>query len=330
MAIGDFVGKFGSFGTGDGQFYIPQGLDADENYIYNFDDTVPNSSKKIQIFNVNSPYNFIDKKVVDGSDFPQANYKGLKVDANYMYLFNGYVRIYNKISPYTFIGKSAQQILGTINFNGLDIDNSYIYQTIGAIGAPAYGTIYIINKNSPFNTISTFTITSDINYLAACCAVDDNYIYVTENEPGIDARVKIFDKNSPYSLIGSFGSFGTGDGQFDLAVGIEVDDLYIYISDLRYSTARSNRIQYFSKTSPYTFIGKWGTTGTGNGQFSHPTYISIKNDLLYVTDRDNYRIQIFNSNPAFIPGARGGGGSGGGASGKRLLHRDLQRRHRNQ
>ena len=52
-----------------------------------------------------------------------------------------------------------------------------------------------------------------------------------------------------------------------------------------------------------------GSGGSGDGQFSHPSGISIKGDVLYVADRDNHRIQKLTSRGEFIHkfGQRGSG-----------------------
>lgn len=46
---------------------------------------------------------------------------------------------------------------------------------------------------------------------------------------------------------------------------------------------------------------KWGTKGTADGQFQGPFGLSIdSNDNIYVTDKNNNRIQIFTSDGQFI------------------------------
>jgi len=53
---------------------------------------------------------------------------------------------------------------------------------------------------------------------------------------------------------------------------------------------------------PPVFLFKWGSEGTGNGQFNHPSGIEIdmSNNDVYVVDPGNYRIQKFDSNGNFI------------------------------
>ncbi len=54
----------------------------------------------------------------------------------------------------------------------------------------------------------------------------------------------------------------------------------------------NNRIQKFDSNG--TFISKWGTPGTSEGQFEEPTGIAVDSlGNVYVVDRGNSRIQVF-------------------------------------
>jgi DNA-binding beta-propeller fold protein YncE len=51
----------------------------------------------------------------------------------------------------------------------------------------------------------------------------------------------------------------------------------------------------------YTFITKWGSQGTGDGQFDYPRGIAVDSSgNVYVADTGNYRIQKFDSSGNFI------------------------------
>jgi DNA-binding beta-propeller fold protein YncE len=61
----------------------------------------------------------------------------------------------------------------------------------------------------------------------------------------------------------------------------------------------NNNIQKF--THDGTFILKWGSKGSGDGQFSIPYSIGIDpSDHVFVVDRENSRIQEFDTNGTFI------------------------------
>ncbi len=98
-------------------------------------------------------------------------------------------------------------------------------------------------------------------------------------------------------LQATWGSFGGGDGQFRSPSGVAIDSSgNVYVTD---SNSQNNRVQKFTSTGE--FITKWGTAGTGNGQFSSgPRGIAIDSlDNVYVSD-GNSRIQKFTSTGQFI------------------------------
>jgi hypothetical protein len=92
-----------------------------------------------------------------------------------------------------------------------------------------------------------------------------------------------------------WGSYGSGNGQFDSPHGIAVDGAgYVYVVD-----QNNNRIQKFNNNG--NFIRKWGTLGSGNGQFEQPLGIAVDKDFnVFVADFNNNRIQKFDSAGNFI------------------------------
>jgi len=93
----------------------------------------------------------------------------------------------------------------------------------------------------------------------------------------------------------SFGSFGTGDGQFNVPGDVAVDDNgNIYVAD-----DYNHRIQKFDSDGNY--LAQWGSFGPGNGQFNQPYRIKYTPDgYLYVGDWGNLRIQIFDTDGNYI------------------------------
>ena len=90
---------------------------------------------------------------------------------------------------------------------------------------------------------------------------------------------------------------------FSRVAGIAFDNAgNIYVSDGTpwHSVDEGNhRIQVFDPEGNYlATIGTSGTVGTGNLQFHGPHHIAIYNNLLYVADGGNHRVQIINvANP---------------------------------
>ena len=104
--------------------------------------------------------------------------------------------------------------------------------------------------------------------------------------------------------ISTFGSPGSGDGQFNGSYGIGIDSSgKVYVVD-----NGNNRVQKFDSNG--NFIAKWGSNGTADGQFEGPNGIGIDSSgKVYVSDNKNNRIQKFDSNGNFITkwGSKGSG-----------------------
>jgi DNA-binding beta-propeller fold protein YncE len=96
-------------------------------------------------------------------------------------------------------------------------------------------------------------------------------------------------------LTTSFGSYGSGDGQFYEPKGIATDATgNIYIVD-----TNNNRVQKFTANGAY--ISKFGSLGSGDGQFNYPIGIAIDaTGNICVTDFFNNRIQTFDSNGNYL------------------------------
>jgi tripartite motif-containing protein 71 len=101
--------------------------------------------------------------------------------------------------------------------------------------------------------------------------------------------------SSTGAFLSSWGSEGTGDGQFQNPLGITVapnGDVYVSDWDLA-------RIQRFSSSGEY--ISQWGSFGSGPGQFMGPKAMAITTGgSLLITDCANSRIQEFTLEGSFV------------------------------
>lgn len=98
-----------------------------------------------------------------------------------------------------------------------------------------------------------------------------------------------------YKIVGKFGKTGTGNGQFATSSnGVAIDRAgVVYIAD-----TDNNRVQVFSKTGG--FLRKWGSIGSGNGQFLRAEDVAVSADgTVWVADDGNGRVQAFSSAGAF-------------------------------
>ena len=91
-----------------------------------------------------------------------------------------------------------------------------------------------------------------------------------------------------YSFITKWGSFGTGDGEFERPDGIAVDSSgNVFVAD-----TENHRIQKFDSNG--NFITKWGSSGTGDGEFDWPDGVAVDSSGdVFVADSGNNRIQKF-------------------------------------
>ena len=130
-------------------------------------------------------------------------------------------------------------------------------------------------------------------------------------------RVQKF--TSTGTFVTSWGSYGSGNGQFYNPYGIAVgSDGYIYVTD-----TNNNRIQKFTNTG--TFVTTWGTYGNGSGQFYYPYGIAVGSDgYVYVADSNNNRIQKFTNTGTFVTTW----GSQAAATANSLAQRDSNRHRR--
>ena len=104
----------------------------------------------------------------------------------------------------------------------------------------------------------------------------------------------------------SFGSKGTGPGQFNRPWGVAVNTH----GEIAVSDWESHRVQVFSTEGRFLF--SFGEEGTGDGQFNKPRGVTYdRDDNLLVVDSNNHRIQQFSRTGQFMrtfgaKGERGG------------------------
>ena len=162
---------------------------------------------------------------------------------------------------------------------------------------------FSISAKLPLKKSGSPILTLDV--LNFPCGITINHshereVVVTEHDAG---RVVVFSASG--KKLRSFGSHGSGQGQFDLAVGVAVDpEGNILVAD-----NKNHRIQKF--TPEGKFLTAVGTKGSGHLQFYYPRGIAFNasNNKLYVTE--THRVQILNSDLTFF-GTFGQRGSGNG------------------
>jgi len=122
------------------------------------------------------------------------------------------------------------------------------------------------------------------------CTNSKNQIIVTETYRN---QVHVFARNG--SHVRSFGSKGSGEGQFDEPWGVCVNSQgHILVAD-----CSNHRICVFD--SEGKFVRNFGSQGSGDGEMKHPYGVSVDHkDNVYVTEDGNHRVSKFSSDDTFV------------------------------
>jgi sugar lactone lactonase YvrE len=287
---GNLILQWGSAGSGNGQFSYPDfiAIDAAGNvYVTDY------FNNRVQKFTSSGTY--LSQFGSGGTGNGQFNgCEGLAIDkAGNLYVgdyFNNRVEKFNSAGVYV----TQWGVNGTGNgqFNGPE-----------GIAVDLAGNVYVCDYSN--NRVQKFTSSgSYISQFGSLGAGNGQF-----NQPGaivIDGvgnlfisdygnnRVQKFNASGVY--LTQWGSTGSGDGQFNGAWGLALDASgNVYVTEYL-----GNRIQKFSGAgavpadAPATLVLRWGSSGSGNGQFGRMRGIACDaSGLVYVADTDNGRIQKF-------------------------------------
>ena len=103
--------------------------------------------------------------------------------------------------------------------------------------------------------------------------------------------VYIFDGED--QIVRKFGSRGSGNGQFSCPAGVAFDsDDHLYVVDYG-----NHRVQKYTIDGKYLL--QFGGEGSENGKVMHPRGLTVHNHKVYVTDCDNKRISVFQTDGKF-------------------------------
>ena len=113
--------------------------------------------------------------------------------------------------------------------------------------------------------------------------------------------------NSDLSFSSSFGSYGSGNRQFQNPWGVTTHSSgCVYVADRNNSC-----VKVFTEEGQ--FLRKFGKKGSGNGELNHPVNVAIdSDDRVYVSDSHNDRVSMFTCQGQFL----GSFGSPGTAPGQ--------------
>lgn len=297
-ADGTFLGKWGSYGSDDGQFNSPSGLTvAPDGTIYVAD----SNNHRIQRFLANGT--FLGKWGSEGSGDGQFSWPtGIAVgsDGTVYVVDSGNHRIQRFSANGTFLGKWGSEGSGNGQFN-----------RPAGIATASDGTVYVVDSSNHriqrFSASGTFlgkwgsegSGNGQFQWPVGIAVTPIGTVYIAD---AWNHRVQQFDAIGTF--LNSWGSMGTGmfDSPFSVAVA---SDGTLYVADTGH-----HRIVHLSAYG--LFLGEWGSYGSGPGQFIYPQDVAVApNGIIYVVESPpgNSRVQYFSPAGNFLgewtPGGNG-------------------------
>ena len=314
---GEFVTKWGSEGSGDGQFGSPSGITVDSSdNVY----VVDSDNQRIQKFTLAEPCPLNTKEIKSGicfvtkwgsegsGDGQFSRPSGITVDSS----DNVYVvdSDNHRIQKFTNEGEFIRM------WGSEGSGDGQFYFTPADIVIDSLDTIYVTDNS---RSIQKFTNEGEfIRMWGSESGEDEQFVSNWPFHIAIDSSDNVYIPNlldhsiqkftNEGEFIRMWGGISTGDGQFFRPFGITVDssdNVYVVDSD-------NQRIQKFTLAEPcplntkeiksgICFVTKWGSFGSGDGQFSAPSGITVdSSDNVYVVDSNNERIQKFTNEGEFI------------------------------
>jgi DNA-binding beta-propeller fold protein YncE len=276
-----YLMKWGSYGTGPGQFYYPRMATIDDGgYIYITD--VGNN--RTQKFDLNG--NFILEWGSGGSGPGQFHSpQGIVVRNGFVYVCD-YTN--NRIQKFDTQGNFVKEWGSKGSLDGQ-------FSNPVGIAIDSQGYLYVSDMSNhriqKFDSDGNFVLKwggygsgdGKFNRQLGIAVDSDDYVYVVEP---YNLRVQKFDTSGNFIL--KWGSVGTGEGQFVSPFNVAVDSKgYIYVSDLNRAD-----VQIFDSEGNY--ITKFGTSGNLPGQFLYPCGMAFDDaGNFYEGDQLNHRVQKF-------------------------------------
>lgn len=198
----------------------------------------------------------------------------------------------NRVKKHDSSGAYVASITATAA-TGVAVDSSGNIYVAHALGTPSG---YLSKFNSSLSNVANAGAA-----LGNHVCTDGTYVFSTRAATHQVVRFS--------AALGSgitFGSSGSGDGQFNTPMGIATDGTYVYVVD-----QGNDRIQKFTTGGAY--IAKWGRSGSDPGEFQTAVGIHYNSvtGTLYVTDSGRDDVQEFTTDGAFL-GSFASAGSGNG------------------
>lgn len=284
-----YVGQIGTGGSGNGELFYPWKMTKDAlGNIYVADA----GNNRIQKFD--SGGNYISQFGTAGSgDGEFATPNSIAIDTNGDIIVsdtnNQRVQIFNSSGVYqTKFGSSGSDILQFANPTGLLVNGNDLY--------------VVDNNNHRIQKLS-------LNLTVLTPNPPTNVVAIPSNGSAeISFNAPVFTGNSnitEYTIISNpDGIIATTTATSTTISGLTngVDYTFtVKASNYLYTSASSTASSAIRVNKKYVFVLKFGTSGSGNGQFSGPVDIDVDSlGYIYVSEQDNNRVQKFDSNGNYV------------------------------
>ncbi|HUU49295.1 MAG TPA: fibronectin type III domain-containing protein, partial [Nitrosopumilaceae archaeon] len=307
-----FVDEFGGKGTDNGKFNLPTAVvfDTDSNLLYVAD----SGNDRIQIIDVegncsgttkladngNDDVCFVDKFGTSGNgdgEFDLPSGLALDTSTNYLYVAD--------------TENNRIQIID-VDGNCKSTDDEYLIDDVCFVDE--FGTSG--SGSGRFNSPTGLALHTN-SHILFVADTDNHKIQIIDVDGNCSGTAKLADADNDICFEDEFGGSGTGDGKLKSPLGLTLD----ISSDILYIADTDNeRIQIIdvdgncsgtakladNGNNDVCFEDKFGKNGSKDGEFEIPSAIILDSgdDLLYVADSGNNRIQLFE-----ISGASGSSSS---------------------
>jgi DNA-binding beta-propeller fold protein YncE len=291
----DYLFAFGEYGSGQGQFNKPGGIAVDnppsslsasgvrataDNYVYVADML----NNRIQKFTNQGAF-VLEWSSWDSDHFQSPSGVAYSSANNWVYVADTFSHRIVYFNPSgVFQGQWGSFGIGSSNFawpSGVAVDEPgdvYVADTVN-------------NRIQKFNSGGAFRVSFGPNISGLTGALNhpsgvavDHSLCVYISDTGNHRIVKL---DSEGKLVQMWGSFGSGDTQFNNPVGITVDSNFVIIAD-----TGNNRLMKYTRDG--VFIAQLGTFGSASGQFNNVTGVALDGyGNIYATDTNNHTVRVY-------------------------------------
>jgi DNA-binding beta-propeller fold protein YncE len=275
----EFLGKWGSKGSGDGEFNYPLGVAVAPNGDVYVADT---GNNRAQYFTASGKFKgkWGEQGAEDGQ-FEAPSSIGVGPDGNVYVADAENSRIQYFTPTGSFLGKWDPELYYP-DLLEVGSGNGNVY--VSEYGDATYVRYY--DRTGDYLGEWRIQARDEWAYIVGLGCGPDGTLYVS-----VFAGLEYYETRiEKYTASGSFvGYLDTRFSPSDSAVATEGD--YIYVDGSNYGIDDFH-IDYYDVTGSY--INSWGKTGSGDGEFKEPRRLATAaGHLIYVADSGNDRVQYF-------------------------------------